>query len=177
MNPIDMLHQKEVSLLEAIHRTPAASQRVLSTGLGMSLGQTNAFIKTLVDKGDLEIVSNNNRQTKYAITKRGYARWIRYTNLRLTQSYRHVCDVKRIVGKLFDDFAERGFKEFVMDGENEAIAAIIGEVFRDTIGDQGKLIWGTSKSKKEQILLRLNAMEKSDDENVVHLLYEVANAS
>jgi len=176
MNSIEMLHQKEVSLLEAIHRNPNASQRVLSKIISLSLGQTNALMKTLIDKGDLEISRGNGRTIKYLITKRGYGRWMRYTSVKLSQSFHHICDVKRIIGKRFDCLFEKGVREFVMEGENDVIAAIVGEVFRETIGEQGKLVWGSTKSGKDQVLLRLNAIDEPTDESTVHVLYELANA-
>jgi DNA-binding MarR family transcriptional regulator len=85
MNATEMLHHKEVSLLEAIQRTPSASQRILSSALGLSLGQTNALIKTLSDKGDLEVERKNGREVRYVITKKGHTRWVRHANSRLAE--------------------------------------------------------------------------------------------
>lgn len=179
MNFLEMLHQKEVSLLEAIHRSPSASQRFLSSSLGMSLGQTNTLIKTLADKGDLEIARTNGRQVKYVITKRGYTRWVRYTNVRLTEAFRHISGVKRSIGKILDSLFEKGVREFVLEGENDAIAAIVGEVFRETIGNDAKLIWGPAKAgndEKGQVVLKIDGIDAAPDKGVVHLLHELANA-
>lgn len=171
-----MLHQKEVSLLEAIHKSPSASQRFLSTNLQMSLGQINTLIKSLVSKGDLETVRRNGRKIEYAITKRGYMRWVRYTRTKLTNAFRCVNDVKKIVGRIIDKFFDDGFREFVLEGENDTLASIVSEVFRETIGDEAKLLWGPVKEDKKQIVLKLDGIEASTQEGVVHLLHELANA-
>lgn len=176
MNFLEMLHQKEVSLLEAIHRSPSASQRFLSSSLGMSLGQTNALIKTLADKGDIEVVRSNGRQVKYQITKRGYTRWVRYTNVRLAESFRHISEVKRNIGKILDTLFEKGVREFVLEGENDTIAALVGEVFREVIGNDAKLVWGPVKSGKDQIVLKLDGIDAAQGKDMVHLLHELANA-
>lgn len=171
-----MLHQKEVSLLETIHRSPSASQRFLSANLQMSLGQINSLIKSLVGKGDLEAVRQNGRKIEYAITKRGYMRWVRYTRTKLTDAFRCVSDVKRIVGKILDKYFDEGFREFVLEGENDTLASIVSEVFRETIGDEGKLLWGPVEDQKKQIVLKLDGIEATTQEDVVHLLHELANA-
>lgn len=171
-----MLQQKEVSLLEAVHKTPTASQRVLSSALGLSLGQTNALIKSLADKGDLEIKRKNGREVNYAITRRGRARWVRYANTRLTEAFRHVCEMKRSIGKLMDDLYEKGAREFVLVGENDTIAALVGEVFRETVAGDAKLLWGPAKAGKDQIVLKLDGMDEASDKGVVHLLHELSNA-
>jgi DNA-binding MarR family transcriptional regulator len=176
MNPINMLHQKEVSLLEALHKSPSASQRLLSTNLQMSLGQINTLIKSLVGKGDLETVRRNGRKIEYAITKRGYMRWVRYTRTKLTEAFRCVTDVKKSIGKIIDKYFDKGFREFVLEGENDALAAIVGEVFRETIGGEAKLLWGPVKEGKKQVVLKLDGIEASTEEDVVYLLHELAKA-
>ena len=176
MNTIEMLQQKEVSLLEALHRTPFASQRYLSKNLGVSLGQVNSLIKSLINKGDLEILRRNNRNMEYVITKRGYARWIRYTRTKLSDAFHCISEVKKIVGKIMDDLFDKGVREFVMEGENDVMAAIVGEVFREMMGSEAKLLWGPAKDRKNQVILRLDGMEATSDRDVVHLLHELANA-
>jgi len=172
-----MLHQKEVSLLEAIHRTPFASQRFLSKNVGLSLGQTNALIKSLASKGDLEIAPNDGRQVKYSITKRGYARWMRYTKVRLSDAFHCVCDVKRTIGKILDEHFVKGVREFVIEGENDALASMVSEVFRETVGNDAKLLWGPAKAEKDRVLLRLDGIDAPTDKGVVHLMHELAKAT
>lgn len=176
MNIIETLHQKEVSLLEVIHRSPSASQRYLSKNLGLSLGQINSLIKSLVDKGDLEIVRSDGRKVEYIITGRGHARWIRYTRSKLSDAFHCISEVKKVVGTILDRFFENGIREFVLEGENDTMAAIVGEVFRDTIGNEGKLLWGPAKDRKKQIVLKLDGVEATSDTGVVHLLHELAKA-
>lgn len=177
MNSIDMLHHKEVSLLEAIKRQPSASQRFLSSSLGLSLGQTNALIKTLSDKGDLAIERKNGREVRYVITKKGYTRWVRYTSVKLSESFRHISDVKRNLGKILDNLFKNGAREFVLEGDNATMAALVGEVFRDVIGDDAKLLWGPAKDGKDQIVLRLDGIDAAPNKGTVHLLHELASAS
>lgn len=176
MNFLEMPHQKEVSLLEVIHRTPTASQRVLSSALGLSLGQINFLIKSLEKKGDIEIARKNGREVRYVITKRGYSRWVRYTNTKLQDAFRCVSETKRAIGKILDCLFESGVREFVLEGENDTIAAMIGEVFRETIGGEAKLIWGPAKTNKDQVVLKIDGIDASPAKDVVHLLHELANA-
>ena len=179
MNFLEMLQQKEVSLLEAIQKSPAASQRFLSSSLGLSLGQVNSIIKTLVRKGDLELTRKNGREVKYEITKRGYGRWMRSSTSRLSDAFHHICDVKRCIGNILDSCFAKGVREFVIEGENETIAALVGEVFRETFADEAKLIWGPAKENKEnkgQIILKVDGVDAAPDDGIVHVLHELANA-
>ena len=65
---------------------------------------------------------------------------------------------------------------FVLEGENDTMAAIVGEVFRDTIGNEGKLLWGPPKDRKKQVVLKLDGVEATSETGVVHLLHELAKA-
>ena len=176
MNATEMLHHKEVSLLEAIHRTPEASQRILSSSLGLSLGQTNALIKTLSDKGDLQVERKNGREVRYLITKKGYTRWVRYANLKLAEAFKHISEVKRNIGKILDGLFDKGVREFVLEGENDTVASLVSEVFRETIGNDAKLLWGPAKANTGQVVLKLDGIDTAPDEGVVHILHELASA-
>lgn len=177
MNATEMLHHKEVSLLEAIHRTPAASQRILSSALGLSLGQTNALIKTLSDKGDLQVERKNGREVRYLITKKGYTRWVRFANTRLAEAFKHISEVKRSIGKILDGLFDKGVREFVLEGENDTVASLVSEVFRETIGNDAKLLWGPAKENSGQVVLKLDGIDAAPDNNTVHILHELANAT
>lgn len=176
MNSIDMLNQKDVALLEYIHSYPSTSQRTIAGSMGMSLGQANALINKLINSGDIEALRRNGRQTEYVVTKRGEMRRMRHSAIRLTQSFRHVIAVKRTIGELLDNLLKEGVKEFILEGNDETVASIVGEVFREVAGEKAKLIWGPTSVKKDQVILKLDGVDGSPKDGVVYILKELANA-
>jgi len=176
MNQTEMLNQKEAILLDTIQKSPFATQRSLSLSLQISLGQTNALVKSLMAKGELEAVRKNGRRIEYVLTERGYKRWSRFTTTKLKDAYHYISNVKKILGRVFDRFFADGYREFVLEGENYPLAAIVSEVFREIIGDEGKLLWGPVEAGKNQIILRLDGIDESKEKGVVNLLYELAKA-
>lgn len=139
----------------------------------MSLGQTNALIKILVDKGDIELIRNNGRQLKYVITKCGYTRWLRYTKDKLSQMVQYIHEVKKVIGTILEGLSSNGVKYFVLEGDNEAMAALVAEVFHELIGENGKLLWGPAKLQEDSVVLKLDGVEPSPDKSVVHLMREI----
>lgn len=176
MNNIEVLQHKEVSLLELMHKFPGASQRFLSSRLQISLGQVNSIIKVLMDKGELELAGKGGSKVKYTLTSRGYARWLRYVKSKLSEAFQQVTHVKREVGSILDQLFKQGVREFVLEGDNDSLAEIVGEAFCESIGDKGKLLWGPSEIEENRVVLKLNSIDSTSKEGVVNLLQEVAKA-
>ncbi len=177
MHLFEVSNHKEVSLLGLLSKNPDASQRDLSTRLGVSLGQVNNLIKNLIDRRELEINRTNKRKVEYLVTDLGKARWLRYARSELANAFDCVSQVKKIVGTILDKLFAQGVRVFVLDGQNRTLAAIVSEVFRDCIGEEAKLLWGPAEDESAHIVLDLDTMNTSTPkQGVVNLLHEVMNA-
>ena len=134
----------------------------------------NSLINEMINSGDIAVVRNNGRSVKYVVTNNGSIRWMRYTRGKLSEAFKCISDVKRLVGTILDRLFEQGTRVFVLDGENDTMAAIVSEVFREAIGNKGKLLWGPVKDDNH-IVLKLDDITSSSNERVVNLLQEVAS--
>lgn len=176
MNNLDILHQKETALLEYISRYPKASQRAIAISMGMSLGQINSIINRLIEIGDIEIVKRNGRQTEYLVTSHGHARRVKSSAIMLSEAFHRICDAKRTIARLLDEFVKDGVKEFILEGDEGPLSAIVGEVFREVLGERAKLIWGPAEPQKNQIILKLDGTDAVPQKGVVYILHELANS-
>jgi sulfate adenylyltransferase len=78
-------------LLRQLDLTPEASQRVIASALGISLGRLNALLRVTADKGFIKIGERNStdkrQRVSYEITLRGAAEKVRLTDQFLTRKF------------------------------------------------------------------------------------------
>lgn len=67
------LTEKEIDIIEEIHKNPKINQRTLAQNVGLSLGLTNLIIKKLVKTGYIKIKQLNKRKIQYLLTPKGFA--------------------------------------------------------------------------------------------------------
>ena len=70
---------RELRLLSEVHRTPEASQRDLSKRLGIALGLTNLLLRSLAEKGYVQITQAGWKRWLYALTPAGFSRKVHLT--------------------------------------------------------------------------------------------------
>ena len=70
---------RELRLLSEVHRTPEASQRDLSKRLGIALGLTNLLLRSLAEKGYVQITHAGWKRWLYALTPAGFSRKVHLT--------------------------------------------------------------------------------------------------
>ena len=76
-------HSQQLELMRLLDEQPAASQREISSRLGLSLGKANFLVRALLDKGLVKIQnfrrSDNKMAYAYQLTPRGVAERVRLT--------------------------------------------------------------------------------------------------
>ena len=76
-------HSQQLELMRLLDEQPAASQREISSRLGLSLGKANYLVRALLDKGLVKMQnfrrSDNKMAYAYYLTPRGAAERVRLT--------------------------------------------------------------------------------------------------
>jgi len=76
-------HTQQLELMRLLDEQPAASQREISSRLGLSLGKANYLVRALLDKGLVKMHnfrrSDNKMAYAYQLTPRGVAERVRLT--------------------------------------------------------------------------------------------------
>lgn len=81
--PEPTAHSQQLELMRLLDEQPAASQREISSRLGLSLGKANYLVRALLDKGLVKMQnfrrSDNKMAYAYQLTPRGVAERVRLT--------------------------------------------------------------------------------------------------
>jgi len=148
------MHQKEINILrifEALAKNENQSQRDIARKLKVSLGQVNALLKKLVQKGCFEISVISDGKIKYLLTAKGAAE-----KSQLTYQYVHHSL------KLYKDIQEKFRRLFkVLKKEEKDRIVIYGK---------GELPLIAGKVMKEQGLTLINIIE--DEKSLINLDYD-----
>lgn len=108
-----------LELLGAIAENQSATQRDLSSRLGVALGLTNALLKRLVLKGYIKVARVSPRRVRYLLTPQGIVEKSRLTYSYIQHSIGYYRDVRSRVQNLFDRLALDGVKRIVFVGTGE----------------------------------------------------------
>lgn len=108
-----------LELLGAIAENQSATQRDLSSRLGVALGLTNAILKRLVLKGYIKVARVSPRRVRYLLTPHGIVEKSRPTYSYIQHSIGYYRDVRSRVQGLFDRLARDGVKRIVFVGTGE----------------------------------------------------------
>lgn len=108
-----------LELLGAIAENQAATQRDLSSRLGIALGLTNALLKRLARKGYIKVSRVSPRRVRYLVTPTGIVEKSRLTYSYIQHSIGYYRDVRSRVQGLFDRLARDGVKRVVFVGTGE----------------------------------------------------------
>jgi len=77
-------HSQQLELMRLLDEQPAASQREISSRLGLSLGKANYLVRALLDKGLVKMQnfrrSDNKMAYAYYLTPRGASERVRLTS-------------------------------------------------------------------------------------------------
>jgi EPS-associated MarR family transcriptional regulator len=96
--------QSKYQLLKSIEQDANLTQRQLSEGLGISLGQVNYCLKSLIQKGFVKInnFKNSNHKTQYSylLTPKGVAEKTKLTIMFLKAKTEEYEELKKEVEKL-----------------------------------------------------------------------------
>src|SRR6187401_2448069 len=96
---MDLQGQRDLLLLSELDRDGGATQRTLSSKLGVALGLTNLYLKRLARKGYIKITTIPRNRIRYLLTPQGFAEKSRLTYLYMEYSLSHYRDMR---GRLRD---------------------------------------------------------------------------
>jgi DNA-binding MarR family transcriptional regulator len=116
---LDHDHHRELKVLEAIGEDGRASQRTLSSRLGIALGLTNLYLKRLVRKGYVKCVSVQSNRVRYLLTPRGLSQKTRLTYEYMEHSLRLYRETRRHLGGVLKAVVDQGFRRVAIFGTGE----------------------------------------------------------
>jgi DNA-binding MarR family transcriptional regulator len=91
---MDLQGQRDLVLLSELDRNGGATQRTLSTKLGVALGLTNLYLKRLARKGYIKITTIPRNRIRYLLTPQGFAEKSRLTYQYLQYSLSYYRDIR-----------------------------------------------------------------------------------
>ena len=114
VQPPDQLENEEVlRIFREIDRSPAMTQRELSSRLGISLGKVNFLIKALIEKGFVKVENFRKSRSKsaylYYLTSMGIEKKTRTTYLFLKKKIREYERLATEIRQLREEVRESGF--------------------------------------------------------------------
>jgi EPS-associated MarR family transcriptional regulator len=114
VQPPDQLENEEVlRIFREIDRSPAMTQRELSSRLGISLGKVNFLINALIEKGFVRVEnfrkSNSKSAYLYYLTPMGIEKKTRTTYLFLNKKIRECERLATEIQQLREEVRESGF--------------------------------------------------------------------
>jgi len=96
---MDLQGQRDLLLLSELDRDGGATQRTLSSKLGVALGLTNLYLKRLARKGYIKITTIPRNRIRYLLTPQGFAEKSRLTYQYMQYSLTYYRDMR---GRLKD---------------------------------------------------------------------------
>ena len=114
VQPPDQLENEEVlRIFREIDRSPAMTQRELSSRLGISLGKVNFLINALIEKGFVKVENFRKSSSKsaylYYLTSMGIEKKTRTTYLFLNKKIREYERLATEIQQLREEVRESGF--------------------------------------------------------------------
>ncbi|MDR1624994.1 MAG: winged helix-turn-helix transcriptional regulator [Spirochaetia bacterium] len=110
---------KELQILQNIHRRDKIRQRDLAVIAGMSLGMTNAIVKRLVKKGLLTVKKINNRNIMYAVSSTGMEEIARRSYKYFKRTVRNIVYYKNSIDDLIRGVKDAGFSSVSLVGQSD----------------------------------------------------------
>jgi len=135
----EFIDEREFELINIIGRDLGSNQRVLSSHLKLSLGQTNMLIRRLVAKGLIRISQLNKKKVQYLLTPKGLSeklrksvKYTRHTINAIGLIREHLCD---IFIKLYNE----GHRTFYVYSEGD-LQFLIDSAFKEAKLQEAKII-------------------------------------
>lgn len=161
---------RELLILDKLLAHPDSSQREIAVACGISLGQTNLIIKQLCDDGLIRQDIVSKKKIKYSLTQRGLAERLRLSNEDILSAVKKYRKIKNMVTSLLNKLYEKGYREFILEGERGEIHEVISEVFDGNFRGRASLMWGPAEAKENQVVLNL---DRRFSKNAVNVLHEI----
>jgi len=101
---MDLQGQRDLLLLSELDRDGGATQRTLSTKLGVALGLTNLYLKRLARKGHIKITTIPRNRIRYLLTPQGFSEKSRLTYLYMQYSLSYYRDMRTRLKEMMSTF-------------------------------------------------------------------------
>jgi predicted transcriptional regulator len=119
-----------LSVLDAVERDPAVTQRSVAREVGIALGLANAYLRRCIQKGLIKVSEVPRRRYGYYLTPRGFAEKSRLTAQYLSHSLSFFRRARNQCAGLFAEAANKGQRRIVLIGEGD-LAEIASLVARE----------------------------------------------
>lgn len=116
---MDVEAHRDLRLLEAVHEDSRVTQRGLASRLGIALGLANVYLKRMIHKGFIKVVSVQPNRLTYLVTPRGIAEKARLTYEFMDYSLHLYGEVRQHLRAALQDCAAAG-KRVAIFGRGEA---------------------------------------------------------
>ena len=114
-------HEDEIllSVLNAVQREAATSQRTISKEVGVALGLANAYLKRCVRKGWVKVREVPRRRYLYYLTAQGFAEKTRLTGEYLSSSFNFFRRARAQMAELMAQCSAQGWKRVAFAGTSD----------------------------------------------------------
>jgi DNA-binding MarR family transcriptional regulator len=129
---VNLDSQRELTVLDAVHRDQHITQRHLSAKLGIALGLTNVYLRRLADKGYINRVSVQSNRCLYLLTTDGLAAKRRLTHEFMAHSLGMYRGVRRHLSDVVGAWRAEGARRIAVFGTGD-----IAELIYLSLKDQG----------------------------------------
>jgi DNA-binding MarR family transcriptional regulator len=116
---MDLQGQRDLLLLSELDRDGGATQRTLSTKLGVALGLTNLYLKRLARKGYIKVTTIPRSRIRYLLTPQGFTEKSRLTYLYIQDSLMHYRDMRTRLKEMMSTFNHAHGQRIVIFGTTE----------------------------------------------------------
>ena len=136
---------RDMSLLQEITQTPAATQRQLAKRIGAALGLTNLMLRRLVKKGYIKISGTKRSRIRYLITPQGILEKSRLTVEFIQYSLHLYSGVRSFLRQQLAILAQAGHRRILLCGTGE-----LAEIAFLTIREMGLELVGIAEESPSQ---------------------------
>jgi len=131
-------------VLSYIFKEKDISQRKIANYMGLSLGQTNFILHSLVKKGLLKIEKINPRSVKYILTPKGIAKNALRAYNCILSSISNVLALQDELLCIVGEYTDKGYMIF-LDCDNDEVYSVLKQVVYDRNLHQVNLLSNVNK--------------------------------
>lgn len=110
---------RTLRILEKVDEEYPQSQRALARELNISVGLVNSFIKRLVKKGYVKIVTTPRKRMRYIVTPTGLLEKTRLTYSYIQLSYQFYAQARKKLNLLFEELENLNVRQIVFFGATD----------------------------------------------------------
>jgi len=154
---------RTLRLFETIEKDDSASQRVIASRLGISVGLVNSFIKRLAKKGYLKIMTIPKNRVKYILTAKGAAEKTKLTYQFILFSlsyYRENCSK---ISDLFEKLENQKIVNVLFYGQGD-----LSEIAKIIIGESNLKLIGFIEDNMQNVISVRNQQNRDVLSESIH---------